>query len=126
MQYSLEVRTPFLDYRIVEFALNLDEKLKIHNDVTKYLLKEVLYDYLPAELFKRPKWGFSIPLKNWLRKDLHYLIEKYLSREVVEQDGILNYDEVQKYVWQFESGPDYFFNRVWNLLLLNIWINKNI
>jgi asparagine synthase (glutamine-hydrolysing) len=60
MQYSLEVRTPFLDYRVVEFALNLNENLKINNGTAKYLLKEVLYDYLPAELFNRPKWGFGI------------------------------------------------------------------
>jgi asparagine synthase (glutamine-hydrolysing) len=125
MQYSLETRTPFLDYRVVEFALNLNENLKIHNGTAKYLLKEVLYDYLPAELFKRPKWGFGIPLKNWLRKDLHYLIDKYLSREMIEQNGILNYNVVQKYTMEFESGTDYFYNRVWNLILLNIWMNKN-
>ncbi len=125
MQYSLETRTPFLDYRVVEFALNLDENLKIHNGSAKYLLKELLYDYLPPELFKRPKWGFGIPLKNWLHKDLHYLIDKYLSREMIEQNGILNYNVVQKYVKAFESGTDYFYNRVWNLILLNIWMNKN-
>jgi len=125
MQYSLETRTPFLDYRIVEFALNLDEKLKVQNGTAKYLLKEVLYDYLPADLFKRPKWGFGIPLINWLRNDLHYLIDKYLSREMIEQNGLLNYSVVQRYVKDFESGTDYYYNRIWNLILLNIWKSRN-
>ncbi|HYE75262.1 MAG TPA: asparagine synthase (glutamine-hydrolyzing), partial [Blastocatellia bacterium] len=61
MKYSLETRVPLLDYRIVEFALNVSPDLKLHNGTMKYLLKEVLYDYVPREMFDRPKWGFTIP-----------------------------------------------------------------
>ena len=69
MQHSLETRVPLLDYRIVEFALNLDENLKIKGNVSKYLLKELLYDYVPKSYFDRPKRGFSIPMHIWLRHD---------------------------------------------------------
>ncbi len=63
MHYSLEIRVPLLDYRIIEFAFNLDSNLKIKGNEMKYLLKQVLYDYLPKEIFDRPKWGFRHPIK---------------------------------------------------------------
>jgi asparagine synthase (glutamine-hydrolysing) len=71
MKYGLEVRVPILDYRIVEFAINLHSKLKMHGNVQKYMLKETLADYLPRNLFARPKWGFSLPMQLWLNNELN-------------------------------------------------------
>ena len=85
MQYGLETRVPLLDHRILEFSINLAPELKIKNRVSKYLLKEVLYDYIPKEFFDRPKWGFSIPIRFWLQKELKHLPEKYLSKEILEK-----------------------------------------
>src|ERR1043165_515255 len=101
MQFSLETRTPFLDYRVVEFALNLSEDLKMKGDISKYLLKEVLYDYVPKEFFDRPKWGFSIPLAKWLRTDLRYLIDKYLAEDMVTKFAVVNFPEVNQLVPRF-------------------------
>ena len=121
MQYSLEARTPFLDYRIVEFALNLDENLKVRNHTTKYLLKEVLYDYVPKYLFDRPKKGFSIPLARWLHRDLKFLVDKHLSKTSIESAGFVKYEKVRDIVKRFEKGEDYLFNRIWVLILLHKW-----
>ena len=121
MQYSLEARTPFLDYRIVEFALNLDENLKVRNHTTKYLLKEVLYDYIPKYLFDRPKKGFSIPLARWLHRDLKFLVDKHLSKTSIESAGFVKYEKVRDIVKRFEKGEDYLFNRIWVLILLHKW-----
>ncbi|MBS1625078.1 MAG: asparagine synthase (glutamine-hydrolyzing) [Bacteroidetes bacterium] len=121
MIYSLEARVPFLDHRIVEFALNLDEKLKVHKGVTKYLLKEVLYDYVPHSFFDRPKRGFSLPLIKWLRTDLKYLLDTYLSRENVEKLGFVRYDKVAELKKRFEAGEDYLYHRLWALMLLHKW-----
>lgn len=121
MQFSLEARTPFLDYRVVEFALNLDENLKLNKGVSKYLLKEVLYDYVPKEYFARPKKGFSIPLVRWLRQDLKYLLDTYLSKANVEQAGFVKYDQVAALLHRFEGGEDYLYNRLWALMLLHKW-----
>jgi len=121
MQFSLEARTPFLDYRLVEFALNLDENLKLRDNVSKYLLKEVLYSYVPKELFDRPKKGFSIPLSKWLHTDLKFLIDNYLSKGGIENAGFVKYEEVKKIVGRFEKGEDYLFNRIWVLILLHKW-----
>ena len=122
MRHSLESRVPLLDYRIVEFAVNLHKSLKINNGEAKYLLKQVLYDYLPQELFNRPKWGFSVPLCNWLRTDLQYLTQKYLSRDVVEQAQMVRYAEVERLLKRFYVQKiDYLYNRVWALICLHQW-----
>lgn len=121
MQFSLEARTPFLDYRVVEFALNLDENLKVRHHVSKYLLKELLYDYIPKYLFDRPKKGFSIPLARWLHRDLKFLVDKYLSKASIESAGFVKYEKVHEIVSRFEKGQDFLFNRIWVLILLHKW-----
>ncbi|HRG88121.1 MAG TPA: asparagine synthase (glutamine-hydrolyzing) [Chitinophagales bacterium] len=125
MQFSLETRTPFLDYRVVEFALNLAGDLKKKDGTAKYLLKEVLYDYVPKQFFDRPKWGFSIPLGKWLLNDLYYLIERYLSEETVTACNVVNYSVVKDLLVRFKNGEDYLFKRVWILIILHHWLLKH-
>ncbi|MBK8805241.1 MAG: asparagine synthase (glutamine-hydrolyzing) [Bacteroidales bacterium] len=125
MKYALEVRVPLLDYNIVSFALNLAPELKVKNGVQKFLLKEVLYDFIPAQLFNRPKWGFSIPLCSWLKKDLSYLITDYLSSAVIEKHGVVNYQTVQLLKKRFATGKcDYLYNRLWLLIVLHIFLEN--
>ncbi|MBS1609317.1 MAG: asparagine synthase (glutamine-hydrolyzing) [Bacteroidetes bacterium] len=121
MQYSLETRVPLLDYRIVEFALNLSPALKIEkNGVAKYLLKKILYEYVPKSLLDRPKWGFSIPLVKWLKSDLKWMIDKYCSKEIIEGTGIVKYEKVKKIIDTYRGGKnDYLYNRIWTLIVLH-------
>jgi asparagine synthase (glutamine-hydrolysing) len=125
MQFALETRAPFLDYRIVEFALNLDEGLKKKDGVAKYILKELLYDYVPKHFFDRPKWGFSIPLAKWLKTDLHYLVEKYLNDEVVQSCAVIKPAAVKDILKRFARGDDYLYNRIWVLILLHKWMKEH-
>ncbi|MBL4578005.1 MAG: asparagine synthase (glutamine-hydrolyzing) [Flavobacteriales bacterium] len=126
MQYSLEVRVPFLDHRIVNFGLNLSPELKYHNGTSKYLLKSILYDYIPKEFFDRSKWGFSIPLNVWLKEDLKYLIDDYLSEEMIGKYSIVKYAVVRKLKEDFFRGHDYLYNRLWSLIVLHKWLSGNI
>ncbi len=124
---SLETRVPILDHRIVEFALNLDSKLKLNGVEGKYLLKQVLYDYVPKEIFDRPKWGFSIPLGRFLQNELNFLIKEYLSERVVNNAQLVNYNYVLSLTKQFLSGThDYLYNRVWLLICLHKWYSDNM
>ncbi len=125
MQYSLETRVPLLDYRVVEFAFNLDEKLKIKNGTMKYLLKQLLFDYVPKEIFERPKWGFSIPLARWLKTDLKYLLNKYTSEEVITKYDIVHFDIVDDIRQKYLKGTDYLFNRLWLIIVLHWWLEEN-
>ena len=119
MQFSLETRVPLLDYRIVEFALNLDKSLKNKDGIPKYLLKEVLYDYVPKSFFDRPKWGFSIPLDKWLSTDLNYLIDQYTSKEMCEKYGLIRFEELDKFRQEFKKGRTYLYNRLWQIIILH-------
>jgi len=125
MQYSLETRTPFLDYRVVEYCLNISEKFKMNNGVQKFMLKEILYDFVPKEIFDRPKWGFSIPLVNWLKADLKYLIDDYLNEKIITESGLVNYKIVEDLKQKFNSGKfDFVYKRLWLLIVLHMWKKK--
>jgi len=124
MQHALEVRVPLLDYRLVEFAVNLSQQLKIKNNIAKYLLKQVLYDYVPASLFDRPKWGFAVPLRIWLGTELKYLLDKYLSPQVIEECGLVRNKPVQQLKKNFLAGQDYLYNRLWTLIILHKWYKE--
>ncbi len=126
MQYSLETRVPLLDYRLVEFAFNLDLKLKVKSGSMKYLLKEVLYDYLPKEIFQRPKRGFSIPLDRWLKTDLKYLLDQYTSEQVINKYNIVRFEYVNDMKQQYLKGNDYLYNRLWLIIVLHWWLEENM
>lgn len=125
MKQSLETRVPLLDHNVVEFALNLSPELKTKNGEQKYLLKQLLYQYLPKEIFDRPKQGFSIPLASWLKNDLDYLIKDHLNQKVIEQHGVVNWQSVQSLLNKFAQGQDYLYTRVWALIVLHQWLSAN-
>jgi asparagine synthase (glutamine-hydrolysing) len=110
-----------LDYRIVEFALNLPEKFKQKGDVSKYILKEILYDFVPKTFFDRPKWGFSIPMNDWLRTDLKFLITDYLNEAVIEEAGFVKPAIVKDLLMRWEIKESHLYNRIWTLIVLHKW-----
>src|SRR6185436_3385885 len=125
MHFGLVTRVPYLDHRVVEFALNLSPHLKFKNGISKYILKQILYQYVPRHLFDRPKQGFAIPLNIWLHKELKYLIDDFLSERVINNHAIVSYAEVDKLKKMFFSGVDYVYNRLWLLIVLHKWFEKN-
>ncbi|HEX8515664.1 MAG TPA: asparagine synthase (glutamine-hydrolyzing) [Bacteroidia bacterium] len=126
MHFSLETRVPYLDHRIIEFALNLSPDLKYKNGTSKYLLKEILYQYVPQKFFDRPKQGFAIPLESWLKNELRFLIEENLSKEVIEKYNFVDYEYVKRLKIDFFLGKNYLYNRLWILIVLHKWLEKNI
>lgn len=125
MRYALETRVPLLDYRIVELALNIHPSLKIFETTHKYLLKQLLYDYIPREYFNRPKWGFSIPLQRWMQEDLSYLIEEFLNEKIINKFSIVNYRKTEEIKKKFFAGHHYLYNRLWLLIVLHKFLLKN-
>lgn len=125
MNFSLETRVPLLDHRIIEFALNLSPDLKYKNGTSKYLLKEILYQYIPKKMFDRPKQGFAIPLEKWLNNELRFLIEENLSQEIIEKYNYVNFEYVKQLKSDFLKGKSYLYNRIWILIILHKWLRKN-
>lgn len=124
MRSALEVRVPLLDHKVVEFAINLDPKLKTKNGIQKYLLKELLYDYVPKAYFDRPKWGFGIPLNQWLKKDLRHLLDQYTNPKIIQKHNVVDSDYVQDLKAKYLNGQDFLYNRLWNLMVLHKNLEK--
>ncbi|HEY3402708.1 MAG TPA: asparagine synthase (glutamine-hydrolyzing) [Ohtaekwangia sp.] len=125
MFHALECRCPLLDRQVVEYTLQLPFAFKQKGDIKKWILKELLSEYLPSSLVHRPKWGFSIPLGQWLKNELRFMIDQYLSRESVQKLGLFNYDRVNSLVKSFLHGRDYLYNRVWVLIVIHKWVSEN-
>lgn len=123
MHYSLETRVPLLDYRIVEFALNLDPSLKFKNGISKHLLKQVLFDYVPAIFFNRPKQGFAIPLAKWMRSSMKEYVLDYVYSEKLQSLLKRNTDEIPA-MKKWKSGDDLYYNRIWQLVVLAKWLHR--
>jgi asparagine synthase (glutamine-hydrolysing) len=123
---SLETRVPYLDHRLAEFAVNLSPALKYHDGTSKAILKEILYQYIPEKFFDRPKQGFAIPLEQWLKKELKYLVDDFLAGDVIDKVGLVKKEEVHKYCAAFNRGHSFLYNRLWALVLLHKWFLKNM
>jgi asparagine synthase (glutamine-hydrolysing) len=126
MANSLEVRTPYLDYRLVEFSVNLPQQFKINQGTQKYLMKKLLERYIPRDLVYRKKWGFPAPVGDWLYKDLRYMIDKWLSVEMIKKVGILDDKTVRRFINSFLAGKKYHHKRVWAMIIFQMWYSKYI
>ncbi|MCS7029332.1 MAG: asparagine synthase (glutamine-hydrolyzing) [Bacteroidia bacterium] len=124
MQFSLETRVPLLDNSIIHFAYNIPTDLKKKGKESKYILRQVLYKYVPKSIFDRPKWGFAVPIREWLSTDLKIWIDMYLSKQVIEKHGIIKYDTAQYWVKRFLKGEKSIFNKVWVMIVLHQWLER--
>lgn len=128
MANGLEVRTPFLDFEVVNFVLSLPDDYKINSSIRKRILQDTFKDLLPQQLYNRPKKGFEVPLLKWFRNEMKSLInDDLLSKKLIEGQGIFNYQEVEKLKKQlFSSSPGDVHARIWGLLVFQWWWKKYI
>lgn len=128
MANSIEVRTPFLDHRVVNFAFNLPRAFKINGDMKKKILQDAFRNELPAEIYNRPKHGFEVPLLNWFRNELKSLIEEdLLNDSFIEEQAIFNVSAVQELKNKLYSrNPEDAHATIWALLVFNNWWKKYI
>jgi asparagine synthase (glutamine-hydrolysing) len=122
MAHSLEVRPPFLDHRIVEFAATLPENLKIRGSNLKFVLRDLMKDRLPASVITRPKEGFDIPAHHWLRTVLRPLLVETLSEKNVRQSGIFAWEPIQTILRAHLERRANFGYHLWGLLILFLWM----
>ena len=122
MQLALEGREPMLDHKLVEFALSLPDDMKIRGNSTKYLLRQVLYRYVPREMMERPKQGFSIPIQQWLLGRLKPELEKLAMDKIFAERFGLNQRELQKIIKAFISQKKFINPHfIWFLFILYRW-----
>lgn len=121
MAHSVEVRPPFLDYRLMEFAAGLPGALKIKRGRGKHILKEAVRDLIPAEIIDRPKEGFVLPVDAWLRQILRPEVEAYLAEDRLELHGLLRVETVRRLMDEHFSGTANRGPQLWNLLMFQRW-----
>ncbi len=125
MSVGLEAREPLLDHKLVEYTLSLPLRYKYSNRTTKYILKRILYKYLPRDLVDRPKRGFGAPLEQWLLNgSLKSLVLDYLNPRRIQEQGILSPAYIQKMVNDFRQGIWINPNKIWNLLAFELWYER--
>ncbi len=128
MNQSLEVRVPFLDHKIVNFAFTLPVNYKIDGKGRKKILKDTFQSMLPDELLKRKKQGFEVPLLSWFRNDLKALItDELLEDSFIKEQGIFKPEEIKNLKMQlFSTNPNDVLAKIWALIVFQYWYKKHI
>jgi len=123
MYYSLECRTPFLDVELFNSSLRTPNKYKLYNGTGKYILRNILKEYLPLHLFERPKMGFSLPISTWLNTSLKEWASDLLSEEKINESGIYNPIAIQQ-LWNSHINSSENFELIWSVLMFQDWFYK--
>jgi asparagine synthase (glutamine-hydrolysing) len=121
MAHSLEVRSPFLDHEVVEFAAALPPALKLHRLTQKYLVKRVMRGLLPEAVLRRKKMGFGVPLDHWFRHELREMAYDTLLDSRARARGYFRPEVIRRYLDEHGRGQGHHQGRLWALLMLELW-----
>jgi asparagine synthase (glutamine-hydrolysing) len=125
MAVSLETRTPFTDPDLIAFAWQLPISMRIQQNKGKWLLRQLLYRYVPPALIERPKSGFSIPLAAWLRGPLKTWAGDLLASDTLTREGYFDAAMVQKLWHSHQSGERDREHQLWNILMFQSWLHHH-
>ena len=125
MAVSVEARTPFMDYRVVEFAFTLPSDLKVRGETGKYILRQVLHRHVPEALYQRPKMGFHLPLSTWLRGPLREWAEDLLDASSIRQEGLLDPNPIRVKWHEHLTGQRDRVDHLWPVLMLRSWLKHH-
>jgi asparagine synthase (glutamine-hydrolysing) len=121
MATGVEVRVPFLDLELVDYASRIPIGLKQRGSVGKWILKRAMEPYLPKDVIYRPKTGFGAPLRRWMRHDLRTIVGDILSPECLARRGLFDPEAVQRLIVQNERGNVDGAYTLFSLLTIEIW-----
>jgi len=124
MSIGLEGREPFLDQAIIEWSSRLPSEYKYHNGEKKFILKNIVYNYIPREMMERKKMGFGIPVEKWLQHELKDLVYEYLSDAQLSKHNFFNQESVQHLTRSFFSGRTDLYLKIWHLLMFQMWYQR--
>jgi len=121
MMHSLEMRSPFLDHQLVEFAATLPSNQKVRRLTTKFILKRAMRGRVPSEALMRRKRGFAVPIKQWLQGELRDVLKDHLLSSQAVADGLIRSGAINRLVREHLSGMRDWSHQLWTLLMLEMW-----
>jgi len=124
MAHSLEVRVPYCDHRLVEFAARLPYRYKLRGTTGKYLVRRALQNDLPARVFRKGKQGFSVPMGLWLKGGLRPLVQDCLSPAALARRGLFRPEPVARMLSEHLAGTRDWTYRLWALAALEMWMRR--
>lgn len=125
MKYSLEVRNPLLDHRIVETSFSIPHEYKYSRHDKKHILKELAYDYIPEQLLDLPKRGFGVPLAKWLRTTLAPEIDRYIEDDHLKKQGLFDVNGIKELAeMQKRSNKIMYSSMLWSFYIFQRWWEK--
>ena len=125
MAYSVEVRSPFLDYRVVEYARSLPVHFRYKGNIRKRILRDILTEYIPEKMFNQPKKGFAVPLDKWTKNELKNEILHYLEKNKLIQIPNLNIAKVNRIIKEHYSDKADYSMYIWRIYVLSKWMQLN-
>lgn len=125
MAVSLETRVPLLDHNVVEFAWKLPFNQKVRGNISKWILKQIMYKYLPKELMDRPKKGFGVPVGQWIKGPLREWAEDLLNEKTLKEQGFLNTKIVKEKWEEHLLGIRNLQPQLWSILMFQSWLKEN-
>jgi asparagine synthase (glutamine-hydrolysing) len=125
MAVSLETRVPFLDSDVLSSSFRIPFEQKISHGKSKWILRQILYKYVPRNLVERPKMGFAVPMDEWLRGPLKKWARSVLNKKDIREHGFFSYDAVQEKWIEHMSGRKNRQDELWNAIMFQCWLNYN-
>lgn len=124
MAYSVEVRSPFLDYRIIEYARTLPMHYRYEKGRQKKILRDILKEYIPEDVFNQPKQGFAAPVGDWMRKELRNEFDQALNDEFLNRVPNLNVSKFKHLLNAHMSGKEDHTTYIWKVFVLSKWYKE--
>jgi asparagine synthase (glutamine-hydrolysing) len=124
MAASVELRVPYIDKEVVEFAMSIPGKYKYKHGQSKYILKKVAEKYLPKDIVYRPKASFGAPIRSWISNDLSGMVDDLLSETSIKHRGLFNYNQIKDIIQVDKNGKEDKAYQIYQLLTLELWFRN--
>ena len=124
MSVSLEGREPYLDQHVIEWVASLPADFKIYNGQHKYILRQIVYKYIPEKIINRPKMGFAVPLNNWLAGVLKPVVDRYLDDTFIRKQNIFNSEYISQIKRSYYTVKKEYDYKIWYLLMFQMWYDR--
>jgi len=121
MAASLELRVPYCDHRLIEYAASIPGELKVRGLTLKALFRSAIRGMIPREILRRGKQGFMVPIASWLNKELKPIVNELLSESAIDKRGYFHSAAVRRLIEEHESGRRNCADQLFALLVLELW-----